>query len=260
MKNSELLQVARSAPEDSEVLVQIAGPNDPMQTILAAAWTANPPRLLLMPGPVPESASSRDVPESIKVLTSRDRHPLPEVFRALCQGRPAADQRFLNGLALQFQRKEILLDEIGDPVRTIESHKVNDVNNAIDVLVLDEAGPGGASHVYEVSIATPTGRTGVVLRFQKGPIKEVGVNGITQEALLAVVIDRLEGFQSGPFACKDNEDALAMIKGGLTCLLKRTRLRQTLGIEGTNVPHPEQTEETPIKADPGSEPPILPTT
>ncbi len=47
------------------------------------------------------------------------------------------------------------------------------------------------------------------INFQEGPIKEVGINGLTNEDLIVMVIERLEGFQNSEFACADNADALA---------------------------------------------------
>ena len=75
---------------------------------------------------------------------------------------------------------------------------------------------------------------GSQIMFQNGPIKEFGVNGLTQEALLAIIIDRLRCFQSGPFACHDNEIALDYCKEALFTLQKRTRERIARGVEGTN--------------------------
>lgn len=122
-------------------------------------------------------------------------------------------------------------------VRAITTHKVNPANDVIDLEVMDGVGSGGAHHCYRIS-GIP-GQEPIYINFQNGPINLAGVNGITQEILLAIVIDRLECFQAGPFACKDNEDALGMIKGGLTCLQKRTRLRMAQNVEGTHVPHVE---------------------
>ena len=74
-------------------------------------------------------------------------------------------------------------------MRQITSHELNDVNNQIRVSVQDEKGPGGAHHHYEIKL--PDGSLTPIL-FQKGGIVEVGINGVTQEALLAIVIDRLQ--------------------------------------------------------------------
>lgn len=142
------------------------------------------------------------------------------------------------------------------PRREINTHKVNGANEAISITVLDEPGSGGASHKYLLQIRRP-GPEGkpdgalnseLLLQFQNGPIGERGPNGITQEALLAVVIDRLECFQRGPFKCKENEDALGMIKGGATCLHKRTTRRLAAGVEGTHRPDPHIEVETPLPA------------
>jgi hypothetical protein len=126
----------------------------------------------------------------------------------------------------------------------ITSHRTTALNEAIRIAAVDLPGPGGAHHVYELTL-TPEASTREnsmersFIRFQKGPILENGVNGISNEALLAVVIHRLDCFQSGAFACKDNEQALAKIKAGLACLHKRTKTRVAQGVEGVNAKHKE---------------------
>ncbi len=76
---------------------------------------------------------------------------------------------------------------------------------------------------------------GPEIKFQRGPIKEVGVNGLSNEALLAIVIDRLRGFQLGEFACHENAMALTMAEESLAWLKIRTQQRIERGVEGTNV-------------------------
>ena len=117
--------------------------------------------------------------------------------------------------------------------KVIETHIVEgDTQPQIEIRVLDEAGAGGAHHVYGLIVPEDDG---TLIRFQNGPIKEVGVNGLTQEALLAVVIHRLECFQAGPFACEENETALKYVELALYQLQTRTRKRVERGVEGTNV-------------------------
>jgi len=70
--------------------------------------------------------------------------------------------------------------------------------------------------------------------FQNGPIPENGVNGLTQEVLIAICIDRLEGFQSGQFACRENALALTKLQEAQMWLLKRTRDRIARDVEGTH--------------------------
>lgn len=71
----------------------------------------------------------------------------------------------------------------------------------------------------------------VDLRFQHGPIKEVGVNGITNEALLAVVLHRLRTLNH-QFPCRENALAITNIEQGLMWLEQRTKNRITRGVEG----------------------------
>lgn len=127
-------------------------------------------------------------------------------------------------------------------MRTIETHKVNPANDTIKITVLDEPGAGGANHHYMVTLPDWTrapdgsGAKGVWdIQFQNGPIAENGVNGITQEVLLAIVADRLQSFQAGPFACAENAVALEHVEAAQGVLQSRTKARMARGVEGTNV-------------------------
>lgn len=115
-------------------------------------------------------------------------------------------------------------------MRAIHTHKVNTCNEALHVSATDELGPGGANHAYLITgdMISP-----VLLAFQNGAIGEVGVNGITHEALIAVLIDRLQGFQRGPYVCRENALALTKLEETLHWLNHRTRLRVERGVEGT---------------------------
>lgn len=117
--------------------------------------------------------------------------------------------------------------------RQLTSHKVNGCNEAINVSVLDEPGCGGACHEYQIAAEGTPGFC-FEIRFQNGPIREVGVNGLTHEALLAVLEDRLVGFQNGPYATADNAEALEHIRGAMECLHRRTKERLARGVEGTH--------------------------
>ncbi len=131
-------------------------------------------------------------------------------------------------------------------MRNVTDHIVegDSANHQLSIKVLDEPGAGGANHKYEIGWTRPdegdpsgtlTSRYGDVVSFQNGPIKEFGVNGVTQEALLAIVIDRLRSFQAGPFACADNHKALHHCQMAIGFLQERTKARIARGVEGTNV-------------------------
>jgi hypothetical protein len=126
-------------------------------------------------------------------------------------------------------------------MRALTEHKVNPANDRLTIEVQDDPGPGGANHVYEVRLPNwtrdPDGKNAkgiTTISFQKGPINENGVNGLTQEVLLAIVADRLRSFQAGPFSCRENALALTKIEEAMHWLHSRTLSRMQRGVEGTN--------------------------
>lgn len=74
-----------------------------------------------------------------------------------------------------------------------------------------------------------------MVHFQEGPIAEVGVNGIMDENVLAMVLHRLRYWQNGPFACRENAIAITKIEEALLWLNKRTSDRERRGVEGTHL-------------------------
>lgn len=126
--------------------------------------------------------------------------------------------------------------------RTINSHITNAANDKLRIDVLDPLGAGGANHHYAVSGFTkdhpslfgPSVGDDVHITFQEGPIEEAGVNGLTHEVLLAILIDRLEHFQVGPYACEENQHALDNLRRGLEWMRYRTQKRVERGVEGTH--------------------------
>lgn len=130
-------------------------------------------------------------------------------------------------------------------MRYIETHKVDPANDKLEIQVQDAPGQGGANHLYVVygyhSRSNPSANsqhnddTSTTILFQNGPIPQYGVNGLTHEVLLAIVKDRLEAFQRGPFVCGENADALDHICAAIEILHSRTRARMDRGVEGTNI-------------------------
>lgn len=119
-------------------------------------------------------------------------------------------------------------------MREITGHKVNLANDKLAITVTDEPGAGGANHEYQISWERGALGGKCLISFQNGPIAERGVNGLTQEALLAIVIDRLQSFQKGPFACRENALALTKLEEAQHWLFSRTLARMQRGVEGTH--------------------------
>ena len=99
------------------------------------------------------------------------------------------------------------------------------------ITAMDEKDAGGACHRY---LVTKDHVSLFFVKFQEGPINECGVNGCMNEDLLAIVIDTLECFQAGPYACEENARALKKIEEGLGWLRYRTAERVRRGVEGTS--------------------------
>ena len=83
--------------------------------------------------------------------------------------------------------------------------------------------------------AEPVEETLCEIHFQEGPIKECGVNGVCNEDLLNIVIDRLEHFQDSEFKCRENAMAITKLEEALLWLRKRTMSREQRGVEGTHI-------------------------
>jgi hypothetical protein len=103
------------------------------------------------------------------------------------------------------------------------------------VFACDERGAGNANHKYSVSTTKEPSTILGVVDFQKGPIQENGVNGVMNEDLIAIVIDRLQGFQDGNYKCRENAIALTKLEEALLWLRKRTMDRERRNVEGTSV-------------------------
>lgn len=115
-------------------------------------------------------------------------------------------------------------------MRNIHTHEVTEADKQIGIRVTDEPGAGGANHHYVIDLPYAVSTE---VFFQNGPVSENGVNGVTQEVLLAIVIDRLRCFQAGPFACRENAVALTHIETGMMWLQQRTRDRIARNVEGS---------------------------
>src|SRR4051812_40087658 len=95
-------------------------------------------------------------------------------------------------------------------MRQIDTHHDgHGLNESIEIST-DAPDQSGAAHAYKLTIG---GATVGELQFQKGPRNVEGSTpGATEAALLAVLIDRLRGFQSGPYSCRENAIQLTKLE------------------------------------------------
>lgn len=110
----------------------------------------------------------------------------------------------------------------------------NSLNNQLTI-GKSHVGAGGAPLIYKIK--GPDGSPYAInttLQFQQGD-PNVEVNGLSNEALLAVLIDRMDGFQDGPFKCDDNDTILYMLRGAMEAMHRRSAERAARGVEGKQV-------------------------
>jgi len=109
-----------------------------------------------------------------------------------------------------------------------------------EVLITDEKGNGGANHAYEIvsiekddSIYEPT--VFAEINFQDGARKiDDSVHGVIDTDLLEIVRHRLQCFQKGAFASRDNAAALTHIEEALMWMNRRVEDRIERDVLGIN--------------------------
>lgn len=118
-------------------------------------------------------------------------------------------------------------------MREVTTHRVKE-NPREFIQIYPEGDPiNGAPPTYRLLLTTPGQREygkEISLRFQSAAATP---DGLTNEALLAVVIDRLQEFQKGRLSCWENSIALTHLETALLWLQKRTRDRVAREVEGT---------------------------
>lgn len=122
--------------------------------------------------------------------------------------------------------------------REIFDHKNNEFNRKhVQVLAVDEKASDNANHRYRILVWSPSGYgerliAHCAINFQNGGLKEVGPNGITDQALIAIALDRLRSFNEGPYRCRENSIAITKLEEALLWGGKRASDRAARGVEG----------------------------
>ena len=128
--------------------------------------------------------------------------------------------------------------------RTLFDHKNNKFNReCIHVGAVDKPQSDGAHHQYVIEVVKPayTGdqQDQIVerceLNFQNGGLKEVGPNGITDQALLAITLDRMRGFNDGPYRCRENSIIITKLEEAMMWMEKRSNDRSRRSVEGERI-------------------------
>ena len=105
--------------------------------------------------------------------------------------------------------------------------------NLNTVFATDEKGNGGAHHSYMIDLQD--GNKQVPIDFQNGARKlPDSTHGVLDTDLLEICRHRLQCFQEGPFASRENAIALTHIEEALMWLNRRVEDRIERNVLGTN--------------------------
>lgn len=111
-------------------------------------------------------------------------------------------------------------------------HDGHGLNESIEIYA-DDPDSSGASHIYNLVIDSHS--VGFV-QFQQGPRSAAdSTPGATVAELLAILIDQLRGFQSGPYGCRENAIQLTKLEECLHWTKARADERARRGVLGKNI-------------------------
>jgi hypothetical protein len=124
-----------------------------------------------------------------------------------------------------------------------QHHQINFADSLNNDLVIthderDYERGGGASHEYTVRLTdrpqTEAPLSSVAtIQFQHGPRDEEGSTpGCTDQVLVAILIDRYESFQAGPYACRENAIVITKLQETLHWMRHRAIERAERGVLG----------------------------
>ena len=128
------------------------------------------------------------------------------------------------------------MNELNNDEREITTHHDGHGLNEKLRIVAGPAGPGGASHEYKVSTDEGGGymRSIAYVQFQLGPRGVEGsTTGCTTAALIAILLDHLEGFQAGDYRCRENALAITKLEEAVHWIKHRADARAKRGVLGT---------------------------
>jgi hypothetical protein len=122
--------------------------------------------------------------------------------------------------------------------RVIHHHTAGNLANS-ELIITAKPDANGYAHHYDVRVQVDEVNPPEPLctvDFQDGLPGEVGTNGLTNEALIAILLDRLARFNEGPHRCRQNSLAITKLEEAGHWLRDRTQERLFRRVEGTMKP------------------------
>jgi hypothetical protein len=91
-------------------------------------------------------------------------------------------------------------------------------------------------HPVEVVLGPEDQSPWLILKWQHGPIRENGENGMQADEVIETVLDYLRALNVPPFNRRETSLAITDLESAQNWLRRRTLDRLTRGVEGTNTP------------------------
>jgi len=121
------------------------------------------------------------------------------------------------------------------PVTIKEIECIQKHFNLNSVVCMDEAHPVNSGHHHYAIIRADNGGDLMEIKFQNGPRNEPdSIHGILDVDLLEIVRHRLQSFQAGAYATRENALALTHIEEALLWMNKRVEDRAAKNTLGTH--------------------------
>ena len=133
----------------------------------------------------------------------------------------------VHSLNYDYHKEIIMLEEMVRETDVIDSHHVKGYAFNIDIKAVPVERFGIPTYTYNL-VKEYDGKPGYQFikdfNFQIGDPRVYGVNGVTNEALLAIMIHRLQGFQNNSSTnCSENQEAINHMELAMEALYSRTR-------------------------------------
>lgn len=110
--------------------------------------------------------------------------------------------------------------------------RIHTDHNGVAVNAISSLSDGSNVEGHEYIVLA--GVKSFAISFQRGGVAENGVNGLTNEALLAILIHRTK-LLDNKFSCDENKRAIGHMEEALVNLEVRSARRMVRGVEGKEV-------------------------
>ena len=124
-----------------------------------------------------------------------------------------------------------ILNQVTIVKNQINTHTINGIPNNLEITIKETHGYDNANYGYTITNIAKQNinskkqnecfKTDYTIYFQNGKQEEVGINGISELALLSIINDRLHSLEKGNSACGELHVALVYVEEAISWLKRR---------------------------------------